>query len=270
MTQTLEIPVIELFAIGTELALGRVQDTNSYWIAGQIANMGGALRRITVLTDDVNEVVGALQDAIARGAGILITTGGLGPTPDDLTVEALARLAGCGTRVDQPTLAEFARRRNLARVEDATPNLVKMATVPDRAQVFRSSAGWAPCIRLEHAGAVIFTMPGPPREVESLFTLYVGPEIASRLPGKTAALRVAVAMPESELSAPMQEVMRRFPTCYLKAYVALRAAPGLPLPLDVVARGENDAEAQETLRRAVDTLAELVGATGHSLETWED
>ncbi len=262
-------PIIELFSIGTELALGRVQDTNSFWMAQQIAEMGGGVRRITVLVDDLEEVVAALEGAIARGAQILVTTGGLGPTPDDLTVAALARLAGCGTALSEPLLAEYLQRRGLTRREEATPNMIKMATVPEVAAVFHNPAGWAPCIQLEHAGATILTLPGPPQEVMPLFALHVGPYIASRMPGRTAALRVAAVIPESELSAPMEEVMRRFPTCYLKAYVALRTAPANPLPLDVVARGENDAAAQETLRQAVEYLSELLAATGRSLETWQ-
>ncbi|MBI3948105.1 MAG: hypothetical protein HY321_19465, partial [Armatimonadetes bacterium] len=118
--------------------------------------------------------------------------------------------------------------------------------------------------------AVIITLPGPPREVMPLFNLHVGPYIASRLPGKRAAQRVAVALPESELSGPMQEVMRRFPMCYLKAYVALRAVPGHPLPLDVVARGDDEAAARAALVAAIECLAELVAEKGAALQPWED
>lgn len=263
------LPTIELFAIGTELTLGRIQDTNSVWIAQQIANMGGAVRRITILGDEIEEIVGALREAIERGTEILITTGGLGPTPDDLTVAAIARLVGCRAVVHEPTLESYLRRRGISRREEAPPNLVKMATVPEVSEVFHNPAGWAPCLRTVCGQAVLFTLPGPPREVMPLFLQYVGPAIAASLPGKTAVQRVAVVLPESELSGPMQEVMRRFPTCYLKAYVALRPVPGHPLPLDVVARGEDEGSARETLRQAIACLAELVAQRGASLQPWE-
>lgn len=270
MTANEPTPSIELFAIGTELVLGRVQDTNSYWIAGQIAGLGGHLRRITVVLDSLDEIVEALQGAIGRGTAIVITTGGLGPTPDDLTVDALARLVGCKTVVHEPTLEAYLQRRGLARREDASPNLIKMATVPEVAEVLHNPAGWAPSLRVEYGSTTILTLPGPPQEVMPLFTLHIGPYIASRMPGKTAVVRVAVTLPESELSGPMQEVMRRFPACYLKAYVALRTAPGHPLPLDVVARGDDERAAQETLRQAVDALAELVQAKGANLQSWDE
>src|SRR5438067_13321024 len=88
---------IELFAIGTELVLGRIQDTNSHWMAQRIAELGGNLRRVTQLVDDLDDIVDALRDSLQRGAGMIITSCGLGPTPDDLTVEALARVLNRGT-----------------------------------------------------------------------------------------------------------------------------------------------------------------------------
>ncbi|MDH7568870.1 MAG: competence/damage-inducible protein A [Armatimonadota bacterium] len=262
-------PRIELFSIGTELALGRIQDTNSYWMAQQISQMGGEPRRITVLVDDLEEIVAALRGAVERGTTIAVTTGGLGPTPDDLTVAALAKLVGCETVIHEPTLQEFLKRRGIARREDATPNLLKMATVPAVAQVYHNPAGWAPCIRVDWSGCTFLTLPGPPREVMPLFTLHVAPFIAARLPGKTAAVRVAVALPESELAGPMQEVMRQFPGCYLKAYVALRAGAAHPLPLDIVARGEDEGSARDTLQQAMAHLAALVQQKGQTLELWE-
>ena len=182
----------------------------------------------------------------------------------------MAQLVGCKTVLHEPTLERYLQRRGLARREDATPNLIKMATIPEVAEVFPNPAGWAPSLRVPFGDATLLILPGPPQEVMPRFTLHVGPYIAAQMPGKTASIRVAVTLPESELSGPMQEVMRQFPTCYLKAYVALRAAPGHPLPLDIVARGEDDADAQAVLRQATDALAALVSTKGARLESWDE
>src|SRR5437660_3969957 len=93
---------VEIFAIGTELVIGRITDTNSQWLARQTAELGGSVRRITALIDDPDEITGALKDSLARGTRLILTSGGLGPTPDDLTVEAVARVLGRGTMVDEP------------------------------------------------------------------------------------------------------------------------------------------------------------------------
>src|SRR5947207_10421331 len=161
---------IELFAIGTELVIGRIQDTNSYWMAQKIAELGGNLRRVTQLVDDLDQIVEALGDSLRRGTGVIITSGGLGPTPDDLTVEAVAKVLGRATVVDEPTLEDYMRRRNLTSRDELSAGLIKMATVPEGSEVRQNPAGWAPCTFVHHDGGTIVIMPGPPKELEAVFT----------------------------------------------------------------------------------------------------
>jgi len=263
-------PAVEVFAIGTELVIGRITDTNSQWLARQIAELGGNVRRITVLTDDIDDIVAALRNSLDRGTAFILTSGGLGPTPDDLTVEAVARVLGRGTVVDEPTLEDYMRRRNLATRDDISPGLMKMATVPEGSEVRPNPAGWAPCTFVRHDRGTIVIMPGPPKELEAVFEMHVSEAVSALSTQKSAALRVVVTMFESEVSPLMQEVMARFPTCYLKAYVALRDAGGQTLPLDVVATGPDDHAARQTLQEAVSCLGELVTARGKSMEYGEE
>src|SRR5436305_13900106 len=92
-----ETSPVEIFSIGTELLIGRIQDTNSFWLAQQASELGAEVGRITIVGDDRAVILGALREAVARGARTVLTTGGLGPTPDDLTVECVAALPGVGT-----------------------------------------------------------------------------------------------------------------------------------------------------------------------------
>jgi nicotinamide-nucleotide amidase len=261
---------IELFAIGTELVLGRIQDTNSYWMAQRIAELGGNLRRVVQLVDDLDQIVEALGDSIRRGTGLIITTGGLGPTPDDLTVEAVAKVLNRGMVVDEATLDDYVRRRNLQSRDEISSGLMKMATVPAGSEVRQNPAGWAPCTFVRHDGGAIVIMPGPPKEMEAVFTLHVSEAVAALSAHKTAALRVVVTMFESEVSPLMQEVMARFPSCYLKAYVALRDPGGQTLPVDVVATGADDHAARHTLQEAVSFFGELVTARGKTMEYYDE
>src|SRR5213593_2934386 len=114
---------IEIFAIGTELVLGRIQDTNSFWMAQRIAELGGVVRRMTTLSDDLEDIVHALRDSIERGTEMILTSGGLGPTPDDLTVEAICRVVGRPSAVHEPTLEDYIRRRNLSGRDQISPGL---------------------------------------------------------------------------------------------------------------------------------------------------
>jgi nicotinamide-nucleotide amidase len=261
---------IELFAIGTELVLGRIQDTNSYWMAQRIAELGGNLRRVTQLVDDLDQITAALVESVQRGTGLIITTGGLGPTPDDLTVEGVARALKRGTMVDEATLEDYMRRRSLTSRDELSAGLMKMATVPEGSEVRQNPAGWAPCTFVRHDAGTIIIMPGPPKEMEAVFTMHVSEAIGAVSEHKTAALRVVVNMFESEVSPLMQEVMARYPGTYLKAYVAMRDATGQVLPVDLVSTGADDHTARQTLQEAVSFFGELVTARGKTMEYGEE
>jgi molybdenum cofactor synthesis domain-containing protein len=260
---------VEIFAIGTELVIGRIQDTNSHWMAQRVAELGGTVRRITAVVDDLDEIVGVLSDSLARGTRLMLISGGLGPTPDDLTIEAVARVVDCGLEVDEAMLQDYIRRRNLAGRDQLTPGLFKMATVPAGSEVCANPAGWAPCTIVRTEATTIIVMPGPPKEMEAVFTLHVAGRIAALTGNKTAALRVVVNMYESEVSPLLQEVMSRHPGTYLKAYVAMREAFEHGLPVDVVATGPDETAAQRLLQEAVTFFGELVTARGKSMEYYE-
>lgn len=263
-------PVIEIFSVGTELIMGRIQDTNSHWIAQQIVRLGGHLHRITILPDETDDIVQAVGQAIARGTGIIIITGGLGPTPDDRTVEAVSRLVGVEPALHEPTLEGFMRRRNIADRNEVSPALRKMAMAPEGADVFQNHVGWVPCIRVKKDHATIFVLPGPPREMEALFNGYVAEFIAASYETKTAALRVMVDMFEAEVSPLLEAVMKKYPDTYLKAYVAMRQSMNHSLPVDVVATGRDAADAQHVLNAAVGYLSELITGKGKRVELYDE
>ena len=260
MTKT---PIIEVFSIGTELLMGQIQDTNSHWIAQQIFKIGAQLRRVTMLSDELDEIIGVVDDSVRRGTDIIITTGGLGPTPDDMTVEAMSKLIGVEPVTSDETLENFMQRRNIQNRSDISPTLVNMATVPATAEVFLNPVGWAPCIRIEKEQANIFSLPGPPREMQALFERYVLHFISSHYETRTATARVIVSMYESQVSPHLQEVMQRYPNTYLKAYVALRDEQGMPV--DIVATGDDAESAKNVLQTAVDYFAELVKSQGATI-----
>lgn len=257
---------IEIFAIGTELVLGRIQDTNSFWMAQRVAALGGDLRRITQLVDDLEQITEALAESLARGTRMILTCGGLGPTPDDLTVEAIGLVVDRPLVVDEATLDDYVRRRNLAGRDELSPGLRKMATVPEGAEVFANPAGWAPCSVVRAGDASIVILPGPPKEMEAVFTLHVEPLIIATAGRHTAALRVVVNMYESEVSPVMEETMQHFPTTYLKAYVALRETLEEALPVDIVATGDTAEAARQTLQEALAYFGNLVQARGKVME----
>ena len=249
---------IELFSIGTELVLGQIQDTNAHWIAQQTLQIGGELRRVTMLRDQREEMSEALDSAIARETSLILTTGGLGPTPDDMTVEVVASLIGTKPIVDEETISEYRKRREMSADDVVNEALTKMATVPETAVVLQNPAGWAPCISVTHKSSTIMMMPGPPREMKAVFETHIQPLIAERYRSEITTTRVHVNMFEAEVSPLMQKVMERYPDVYLKAYVALRKADGDTMPVDLVSTSTDKTDAETQLERATDYFRELV------------
>ena len=253
---------IELFSIGTELVLGQIQDTNAHWIAQQILQIGGELRRVTMLRDNAEEMYEALDSAIKRETSLILTTGGLGPTPDDMTVAVVASLIGTKSVVSEETLADFRERRGMSENDPLSEALTKMATVPETATVLQNTAGWAPCISVEHQRTTLMMMPGPPREMKAIFETYIQPLIAERYRAEITTARVYVSMFEAEVSPLMQKVMERHPDVYLKAYVSLRKADTNMMPVDLVSTSTDKADAETQLQLATDYFRELVVETG--------
>ena len=253
---------IELFSIGTELVLGQIQDTNAHWIAQQILQIGGELRRVTMLRDNREEMSEALNSAVERETALILTTGGLGPTPDDMTVDIISSLIGTKLVVSEETVAEFRKRREMSENDPINEALLKMATVPETAVVLQNPAGWAPCISIAHKASTFMMMPGPPREMKAVFETHVQPLIAERYRSEVITARVYVSMFEAEVSPLMQRVMERHPDVYLKAYVALRKVEGGTMPVDLVSTSTDKADAETQLQLATDYFRELVVETG--------
>lgn len=254
---------VEILSIGTELLIGQIQDTNSFWMSQQLTRLGAQIQRITIVGDDTPTIGGAFRDAISRGARTIISSGGLGPTADDLTVDCLAELLGTDTVVDEPTIQDYLKRRGIT-AEEVTPALRKMATVPRGTEALLNPAGWAPCIRARRGETTIFVLPGPPRELEALFARYLELHFSAEASGRSVVQRVYVNMWESEVSPLLQKMMEAVPGTYGKGYIALGNQQRLPV--DVVARGDSEAEARQTLNKAVDLLAALVVEVGRELE----
>lgn len=254
---------VEIFAIGTELVTGLILDTNSHWLAGEVAVAGGDVRRITALADDFDALTAELRAAVGRRARVIITTGGLGPTPDDLTVEAVAELAGCGIHTPRDVLEDYARRRGISLEEASSPPRLKMGTVPAAARVHLNPVGWAPCFMVQVEESSVWCMPGPPREVQGCFRAHIQPVIERMFAGQSARLRVFIDAHESETSPLMQSVMRRIPAAYLKAYVGMSNPEGLPV--DIVVRSEDGVAPKELLQQAYDEFCAVAAESGKTV-----
>jgi nicotinamide-nucleotide amidase len=180
---------IELINTGSELLLGRVLNTHQQWICRQLADLGYEVNRQICLADDAKQIQAAVRESLSR-ADLVITTGGLGPTSDDLTRDLIAQLLGLELTLDPETLARmeafFAQRH---RTMAASAKV--QAMVPAGALVLRNDNGTAPGLAIEVRPNLfcadgrpswLILLPGPPRELRPMFTESVAPLLAREMP----------------------------------------------------------------------------------------
>ncbi len=176
----------EILAIGTELLLGQIVDTNSAWIGEQFAASGIDSYEHRAIGDNQARIVSALQDQLGRSDAVLIC-GGLGPTQDDLTRDAVAELMGVPL-VRHDELAETIAQMFRARVRDMPQNNLRQADIPEGGKAIPNPIGTAPGLECEIAGGkVVYAVPGVPYEMKQMVTDYVIPDLLRRS-GEAAAI----------------------------------------------------------------------------------
>src|SRR4051794_1277009 len=149
--------ILEVLCIGTELLSGITLNTNAYWLCSEITTVGGIVTRVTVVNDDLSEISSAVKESLARKPNILITTGGLGATYDDMTLEGVAtafrKKVVLDSRAIEMLKKSYARRK--LRYE-LTESRLKMATIPEGSTPIQNPIGSAPAIMEQADGILIF------------------------------------------------------------------------------------------------------------------
>jgi nicotinamide-nucleotide amidase len=171
----------EVISIGTEILMGEMVDTNSSYLASELAKLGIDLRWVSKVGDDFQRLRAVIDQAWRR-SDVTLTTGGLGPTSDDLTREAVAAVLGEEMQV-QDDLLEHLKSLFAGRGDPMPSTNVKQATLVPSAAAIDNPLGTAPGWWVEKGGSIIIAMPGPPRELERMWTQEVAPKLRERTPG---------------------------------------------------------------------------------------
>ena len=170
----------EIISVGTELLLGDITNTNTAYLARRLAVLGIPLYRQTVVGDNAARLTQALEEAYSR-SNLVILTGGLGPTCDDITKETVADYFSLSMEEDTPT-REAIESYFHAKGRSFTENNLKQCLVPVGATVFTNSWGTAPGIGIEQDGKYAVLLPGPPHELKLMFEETVLPWLSRLSP----------------------------------------------------------------------------------------
>lgn len=216
----------DIISIGYELLDGRVLNTNAKWLAEQISSLGGKVCRIVVVGDQVEEISSVIRDSFRRKIDWVITTGGLGPTYDDITLQGVAKAANRKLVLNRRAL-EMIKKKYLELFEkglidspELTPHRIKMAMLPRGAEPLENEVGSAPGVLLKSGKTRIVCLPGVPSELENIFTKRVKPLLEKSMKKICTADRwlLIIGVPESTLAPKIDEVKTKFPQVYVKSH----------------------------------------------------
>jgi nicotinamide-nucleotide amidase len=187
----------QILTIGDELLSGEVVDTHASWLDTRLAAWGWRVIRHSSVLDDVEAIAAALRSAAAE-AELVLVSGGLGPTQDDVTLEGLARALGVGLVEHAPTVASLHERASrLGR--PLTPGSLRQARVPAVGEVLPNAVGTAPAFVAPLLGAQVFLLPGVPRELRYLAEHVVRPRVERARPAVYRRTLKVIGLGESQL-----------------------------------------------------------------------
>jgi len=243
----------EIMGIGTELLMGELTDTNSAWIAGRLPALGIELQWVSIIGDDLPRLTEAFKQGMKR-SDIIFTTGGLGPTQDDLTREAIAAAFG-ETPVIQQEVVDDLERYFAARGGPMPQHNIKQANLIPSARFVPNPNGTAPGWWAERDGKIVICMPGPPAENRSMWEEQIEPQLAELIEDEVTITRNIKTFGMSE--GAVDEIVSEFfgvENPYLGIY---SKADGIHLR--VIARAKDSQSAQAMIVPVEKAIHERLG-----------
>lgn len=233
-----------VLSIGTELTRGELVNTNATWLSEQLTELGAEVVEHRTIADDRARIVDELR-ALGSRVDAIVSTGGLGPTTDDLTAASVAEALGVELHTHLPSL-EAIRRRYEARGRAMTPAGARMAELPEGAIALPNPVGTAPGFEVALGGCVAFFLPGVPREMQAIFRESIASRLAPKLARTSHQIHLRTfGLPESEVG----ERLRGFEERHAGLTVGYRAStPEVEVKIHV---RDVDAASAETRARSI-------------------
>ena len=238
--------VVELITVGTEILLGNIVNTNTQYLAEKCALLGLSMYHQVTVGDNRERLFAVLETALNR-SDVVILTGGLGPTEDDLTKEVCAEVMGFDLVEDEHTRERISKYFKNNIYKEIPDNNWKQAMIPQGATVLDNSNGTAPGLIMEKDGKTAILLPGPPNELKPLFTEQVFPYLQSRQPEVIRSQMVKICgYGESQVEDKLIDLINTQTNPTIATY-----AKTAEVHLRVTAKAANEDEAKTLLKPVV-------------------
>ena len=245
----------EIITIGDEILIGQIVDTNSAWMAEKLNNTGITVYQITTISDDREHILNTVKAALER-TDIVLVTGGLGPTSDDITKKTLAEFFHSKLVLNEEILVSVKKRLEKRNIQ--LNDLIRgQAYVPDKCKAFVNEWGTAPGMWFETNGKVLVSMPGVPKEMKGIMEKYVIPGLKHKfkLPAIIHRTLLTYGTFEAHLSGLLENFEKKLPSNVKLAYLPSAGRVRLRL----TAKGDSRQQLESLLDRLEKEMMEKIG-----------
>ncbi len=208
---------VEIINIGNELLIGRTLNQNLLWLGERIYDLGGYLKRAVIIRDVKEDIINEIKLVLMEQPDLVLTTGGLGPTYDDITMASIAEAFGLRLVVNDEAI-KFMINRKAPASDNIKSAYEKMATLPEGCQPLLNYAGSAPGALISRGSTKVIVMPGVPDEMKDMFTRYVEPLFGSNKSRGVVILTENIY--EAELAPLIAKMAKKYPSVYIKTHPA--------------------------------------------------
>lgn len=242
-----------VLCIGTELTRGEIVNTNGPWLAGRLTELGFDVRAVDTVDDDAGRITEALR-RLGERSEVLVCSGGLGPTTDDLTAATVASLLGVGVEPHGPSV-EAIRRRFEKVGRPVNESSLRMADLPVGAEALPNPVGTAPGFAVTIGRSLAVFLPGVPREVEALWSSQVEPRLRQRVTRTSVQLRMRTfGLPESQVGDRLHGLEEEYPGLT----IGYRAT--IPeVEVKLLMRGDDEGQARERVMAIAEEVRSRLG-----------
>ncbi len=253
---------VGILVIGNEILDGVILDTNTQWLIQQLKPHNLTVTETITVRDDISEIAKAVNRMNTDGIELVVTTGGLGPTYDDMTLRGVAEAFNLPMKLNEHAYEIVERQyklyyeRGVVETPEITDARRKMAVFPEGAEPLDNQAGGAPGVLLEIDGFAVVSLPGVPSELKWIFEHQLTPILKKRATGHYYEKITHLNLRDESTLAPLiDQAMQTDPEVYIKSMVKPYGEPGIRLWVSL--HGENTEEITQRVEKIVQLLTEL-------------
>ncbi|MFW9971155.1 MAG: molybdopterin-binding protein [Candidatus Odinarchaeota archaeon] len=252
--------IVEMLMIGNEILIGKTQDTNSNWMAKRITKHGHKVKRITTIGDDLDTISTTIKAILKRNPDLIITSGGIGPTFDDMTLAGIAKGLGRELELNQKAyksikkVYERAFHKGLLKLEGMTKEREKMAYLPSSATPLPNTVGTAPGVKISEGTTTIFILPGVPAEMKAMFRNIIIPILKEEKGNFVEKGFTFMGIGESQIAPYITEIEDKYPQLWIKTHPRV----GLSVEVEVSITAFNLENGDKIAEKALNEIREII------------